>query len=398
MSTMQKSRDWQGPPVFSFGFRPFFLGAAVYAGLVVALWVPWYLDAIEMPTAFGPLTWHAHELLFGSTFAIIAGFLLTAVPNWTGRLPVVGYSLMMLFGLWVMGRLTVAVSAALDPISLALLSLVFPIALVFVMGREILVGGNTKNLIIIAAVSVLTLSQALTQYEHWSEASNPVGTRLGLAAIVALIMLIGGRVTPSFTRNWLRKSNPGREPSPIGRFDLLTLLVGASSLLLWAVSPLLPDWTPVPVGWILLGAGLMHLARQLRWVPHRVIREPIVLILHIGYLFVPVGLLLTGLALSDLLHTPEIAGIHAWSAGAIGVMTLAVMTRATLGHTGREITASRTTVVIYLAAIGAAFTRLAAALIPEVSRTLLEASAVLWCVAFLGFAVVYGRMLIAPRV
>lgn len=397
MSTMSQSRAWQGPAVFSFGFRPFFLGAAVYAGLVVALWVPWYLGAIDIPTALPPLTWHAHELLFGSTFAIIAGFLLTAVPNWTGRLPVVGYPLMVLFALWVVGRIAVAVSAALDPIGLGVLSLAFPLALVLVMAREVIVGGNTKNLVVIAAVSVLTLAQALTQYEHWADAAHPVGPRLGIAAIVSLIMLIGGRVTPSFTRNWLKKANPGREPATIGRFDLVALMIGVAALLLWAIAPLLPEWSPLPLGILLMLAGALHFARQARWAPERTLAEPIVLILHVGYAFVPVGFLLTGLSFAGPFEIPELAGIHAWSAGAIGVMTLAVMTRATLGHTGREIIASPATLMIYAAAVAAALTRIAASLVPEAASVLLEASAILWCAAFFGFAVVYGRMLVAPR-
>jgi len=397
MSTMSQSRSWQGWPMFSFGFRPFFLGGSFYAGLIVALWVPWYLGQITVPTTLAPLTWHVHELLFGYILAIIAGFLLTAVPNWTGRLPVVGYPLIGLFALWGLGRVAIAFSWALDPLSLGLLSLAFPLALIFAMGRELIAGGNTKNLIVVMIVAALALAQMLTQYEHWVDASISIGPRLGIASVITLIMIIGGRVIPSFTRNWIRKVNPGREPQPVGRFDLVTLLIGVMCLLLWTLTPTLPEFAYPLLGWLLLGAGFLHLVRQCRWTPHRALSEPIVLIMHLGYLFVPIGFILSGLSLVGSLDVPELAGQHAWSVGAVGCMTLAIMTRATLGHTGRDISASTGTVVIYACVVAAAVVRIAAALVPGSSTLLLAISAILWCVAFFGFTAIYGPMLCSTK-
>jgi uncharacterized protein involved in response to NO len=303
-----------------------------------------------------------------------------------------------LFALWLTGRVAVTLSAVLDPVSLALLTLAFPVALIAAMAREVIIGRNAKNLIVIVVVTTLAVAQSLTQWEHWAGAADPVGARLGIAAIVALITLIGGRVTPSFTRNWLAKAGPGREPAPIGRFDLAALLVGAACLLAWALAPHLPDAARVPHGWLLIGAGLLHLYRQARWVPERVLVEPIVLILHLGYFFVPLGFLLAGASLATQGGFPEVAGLHTWSTGAVGVMTLAVMTRATLGHTGRDIVAGPATVSIYVAVLAAALFRIASALVSEHAGLLLGVSAVLWCVAFFGFALVYGPMLLTRRV
>ncbi|MGI9407465.1 MAG: NnrS family protein, partial [Hyphomicrobiaceae bacterium] len=162
MPTMTQVRAWQGAPVFSYGFRPFFLAGSLYAAFLVAVWVPWYLGMIELPSALAPVTWHFHELLFGYLMAIVAGFLLTAVPNWTGRLPVVGTPLIALCLLWLAGRIAVMVSSMLDPMVLVALSLGFPVAFLFVLVREIIAGGNTKNLVVLAAVGALTAAQALT--------------------------------------------------------------------------------------------------------------------------------------------------------------------------------------------------------------------------------------------
>ena len=398
VSSMTQSRLWDGPPVFSYGFRPFFLAGSAYAALVMILWVPWYLGDISIPTTFDPATFHIHELLFGYVLAVVAGFLLTAVPNWTGRLPVIGYPLIALFVLWLIGRVAVMVSAWLDPLTLAVLTFACPILLLIVTTREVIKGSNARNLIVVAAACVIVVAQALVQYAHWTDGDTRLGGRLGIAGSVMLIMIIGGRITPNFTRNWIRKANPGREPVQVGLFDGIALLVGAIGLLLWVFAPELQSDLSVPAGVLLIAIGLVHLIRQCRWAPDRTIREPIVLVLHIGYVFVPIGFVLSGMALIEPLGLATLAGTHAWAAGAIGVMTLAVMTRASLGHTGRNLKASNGTVALYLAATLAALTRIAAALLPEYSLALLELSAALWCIAFAGFAALYGPMLVSKRV
>jgi uncharacterized protein involved in response to NO len=207
---------------------------------------------------------------------------------------------------------------------------------------------------------------------------------------VLLISLIGGRIIPSFTRNWLVRQGPGRLPIPFSRFDKLTVAIGAASLLAWIV---VPDH-PV-AGAMLTLAGALQLARLLRWAGERTVRERLLLILHIGYAFLSVGFFLNAAAAFDLV--PVSAGIHAWMAGGAGIMTLAVMTRATLGHTGQELTASRATEAIYLAIIIAAVARICAVLEPAHGEALLELAGLAWALAFFGFALVYGPLLVGSR-
>ncbi|HEX6001343.1 MAG TPA: NnrS family protein [Hyphomicrobiaceae bacterium] len=396
MTTMTRVRSWQGPAIFSYGFRPFFLFAALDAALAVALWVPWFLGLVEVPSLLPPVAWHAHSLLFGYVAAVVAGFLLTAVPNWTGRLPVAGWPLAGLFSLWLGGQIAILCSAHLGAWLTALVALSFLCVLMSLMAREIVTARNWRNLPVLLVLAVLLIAQALFHWEVARFGQPEIAQRLAIGAIVTLIALIGGRIVPSFTTNWLKRVNPGRLPRPLGRFDVIALVVGIAAFAVWIVSVRLavPAWL---CGGLLLLAGLLHLARQVRWVPERTGREPLLVILHIGYLFIGVGFLLTGLA--ELTHgrIAASAGIHAWTAGAIGTMTLAVMTRASLGHTGRALTAGPMTTAIYAGVILAAVLRIASALAPEHTTVLIPAAGIAWVAAFLGFAAVYGPMLARPR-
>lgn len=396
MTTMARVRVWNGPALFSYGFRPFFLFGGLHAALVVALWVPWFLGFIALPSALPPVAWHAHELLFGYVPAIVAGFLLTAVPNWTGRLPVTGVPLVALFACWVGGRVAVAMSTALTPALTVGLSLLFPVALLGVIGREIVAGGNWRNLKVWFAVALLTCAQAAFHWEVIETGSPQVSTRLAIAAIIMLITLIGGRVIPSFTTNWLRRVNPGRFPAPPDRLDQITLACSATALIGWAALPLAEAATPA-IGAALLIAGGLNVWRQARWMPLRTSTEPLVLVLHVAYAFVSAGFLLAsvGAFMDDAGYFQ--AALHAWTTGGIGLMTLAMMTRASRGHTGRSLTAPAGTVFIYVAAVIAAAARIGAALMPEHTMLLLPVAGIAWVAAFGTFAMLYGPMLLRPR-
>lgn len=203
-----------------------------------------------------------------------------------------------------------------------------------------------------------------------------------------LISLIGGRITPSFTRNWLVRANPGRLPQPFNKLDMVIVAFSGLTLVLWVAMP----FSPIS-GSALLIAGVLHLVRLARWAGDRTVKEKLLLVLHVGYLFIPLGFLLTSAAAFGLI--PVSAGIHAWMVGGAGVMTLAVMTRASLGHTGQQLTASLPTQGIYLAALFAVTARIAAALLPAWSDPLLHLAALGWATAFLGFALSYGPTLLA---
>ncbi len=383
-------RAWSGPALFSFGFRPFFLFGAVWAVLAMLLWLATLVGWIELPTRFERGSWHAHEFLFGYLGAVLAGFLLTAVPDWTGRLPMVGWRLAALFALWVAGRIAILFSGTLPPLVTPAIDLAFPLVLGALILREIVAGKNWRNLIVLALLAVFTLANTLFHYEALvgGYAAQGFGLRLGLATAVMMIAVIGGRIIPSFTRNWLARSdNPARPAPPMQRFDKLVLLISISVLVLWVVRPFAQL-----TGVALIVMGVLHFARQLRWQAHQTLAEPLVWVLHAAYAFIPLGAIALGV--NQVVGGSGTAGAqHLWMAGAVGTMTLAVMTRATLGHTGRDMTADRATLAIYLCLFGAAFARQFTSVWHEISFV----AGLLWLAAFVGFIVAYGPALLRPK-
>jgi len=383
MATAAARRAYAGPALFSFGFRPFFLFGSIWSALVVPLWVWSFMEGEPPELTRG---WHVHEMLFGYLAAVVAGFLTTAVPNWTGRAPVIGGPLAVLFGLWVAGRLAMLfggpAAAWVDPL--------FLIAFAAVVWREVLAGRNWRNLPVCLLVSLFALANVA--YHLWpDETGLALGARLALAVAALLISLIGGRIVPSFTRTWLRARGDAAQPTVPDRYDQATLGLTAAAMLAWAIMP-----DAKASGAILVAAGLLNLARLLRWRGWRTSAEPLVWILHVGYAWLGLGVTLLGASVFTL-DIPRTAGIHALTAGAVGVMTLAVMSRATRGHTGRPLHADAWTLVVYLTVNAAAVVRVAAPFADAAQPALLKVSAALWTLAFAGFAALYGRMLTAPR-
>lgn len=386
-AALRRRREYAGPALFSYGFRPFFLGAAAWAALAVALWLPQYFGHLKLPTAFAPLDWHIHEMIYGYVAAAVAGFLLTAIPNWTGRLPVNGYPLAALFALWLLGRLAIAGSAICGLLIAAVVDVAFLLIFAGVAFSEIVAGRNWRNLRVLIVLGVLILGNVVFHAEIIRSGSADYGIRIGVGALVGLVMLVGGRIVPSFTRNWLVRNNPGRLPQPFSRFDAVTIAASALALICWIAVPRF-----LASGILLIIAGLLQTVRYLRWAGDRTLADRLVLVLHVAYAFVPIGFFLMGAAVLWPAIFPTSAGFHAWMAGAIGLMTLAVMTRASLGHTGQELAASLPTQLIYLCAFIAALSRIIAAFEP--SRVLLHVAATAWILAFGGFAVVFGRLLV----
>jgi uncharacterized protein involved in response to NO len=390
MTPIPRLRAYRGPAILSYGFRPFFLFGALYAGLEVLVWLPLLHGEISVPTVFPPRDWHVHEMLYGYLPAVMTGFLLTAIPNWTGRLPIQAAPLLVLVATWAAGRLAIAISALIGWLPAAVVDSAFLVMLAAAIAREIIVGRNWRNLKIVAIVAVLAAGNVAFHLEVHVAGSAEYSMRLGIAAVVTLLMLIAGRIIPSFTRNWLARENPGRLPAPFGRFDMVAIIVGVAALALWVCIPAMGV-----IGAALAVAGVLQAARLARWAGERTARERLLLVLHVGYAFVPLGFLLVALASFDVVYAS--AGIHAWMVGGVGTMTLAVMTRASLGHTGHELTASLATQFIYAAVLLAALARICAALEPRWNEPLLQAAAFAWAAAFLGFGVVYGPMLCRER-
>ena len=378
---------YRGLPLFAGGFRPFFLLGAIQAGLSILVWLPVFYGELRLASAFAPRDWHVHEMLYGYLPAIVTGFLFTAIPNWTGRLPLQGAPLATLVAVWIAGRLAVTFSAATGWWIAMLVDVSFLLLVAAAATREIAAGRNWKNLNVVALVVLLLAGNAAFHLEAHFNGAADIGIRIGIAVVVLLISLIGGRIIPSFTRNWLVRENPGRLPAPFGRFDMIVVALGALALVSWIVSP------DSRVAGAALGiAGLLHLVRLSRWAGERTLGERLLVILHVGYFFVPLGFLLN--AASALGLVPPSAGVHAWMAGAAGIMTLAVMTRATLGHTGHALTASAGTQAIHAAIIIAAVARICAVIHTAQSDLLLHVAAAAWVIAFLGFALAYGPLLL----
>lgn len=386
-------RPHAGSALLAYGFRPFFLAAGVAAALALALWLVALAGGPALPSAFPPAVWHAHEMLFGFAAAAVAGFLLTAIPNWTGRLPVQGTPLLLLTLLWLAGRLAISVSAIIGIWPAAAIDLAFLAALLFVIVRELVAGNNRRNLPIAFVLALLLAANGLTHVEA-AGLGVPQGSgwRLAIAVVIFLIALIGGRIVPSFTRNWLTKNRPkDRPPSPSGRFDQVALGATVLGLAAWVVLP-----QTMLASALAAVAAIANAIRLFRWRGHRTVADPLLLVLHVGYAWVAIGLAL--LALNQVGLLPETAAIHGFTAGAIGTMTLAVMTRATLGHTGRNLGAGHGTNSIFVLVTAAATTRVLATLLPDYWEPLMWISGAAWIAAFGGFVAIYGPMLIRPRI
>ncbi|QPC86339.1 short-chain dehydrogenase [Mesorhizobium sp. NBSH29] len=383
-------RSYAGPSILSYGFRPFFLLGSLYAGLSILFWLPMYAGLVETHSAFAPVDWHVHEMLFGYLSAVVTGFLFTAIPNWTGRLPVQGLPLLGLALLWVAGRLAVFFTTEIGWATGAVVDVAFLATVVVLIAREIISGRNWRNLKVLIPLLILFAADIAFHLEaHFGGMSN-VSRRLGIAAAIMFITIIGGRIIPSFTRNWLVRENPGRLPSPFGRFDVFTIAVTAAALASWTILP----WNRVSGGF-LFAAAFCQMIRLARWTGYRTIRDPLVAMLHLAYGFVPLGFLLLALSVFFQEAVPQAAGIHAFGGGAVGSMTVAVMVRATLGHTGRPLKAGTGTVFLFAAILLAGTCRVFGAVAPQAD--VITVAGILWAAAFLGFAVIYGRALLRPN-
>jgi uncharacterized protein involved in response to NO len=394
MAAIPRYRPQTGPVVLSAGFRPFFLAASLWASLAIPIWLTFFAGHSQVPTALSPVVWHVHEIIFGFGSATVAGFLLTAIPNWTGRMPLQGGPLAFLLLLWAVGRVAVLVSAKIGPGAAAALDLAFPAVFLGAVGREIFAGRNWRNLPMLGALALLLLGNLLVHLEPVGIAATAeLGNRIGVATLLMLISFMGGRIVPSFTRNWLAKQRP--EISAPASFDLIDragLTITALALTAWVV---VPEARAAPL--VELAAGLALGARLARWRGPATLREPLLWVLHLGYAWLSLGFLL--LAFSGLVAVlPPTTALHALTAGAIGTMTLAVMTRASLGHTGRLLTAGPGTTTIYVLVTLAAVLRLLAPLDGAAYMLMLSLAGAAWSSAFGLFALLYARPLMRPRV
>lgn len=379
-------------PFWAVAFRPFFLAVGLWGVLAVAVWIVLLISGGSLPSRFDALGWHVHAMLFGFVFAAIAGFLLTAVANWTGRPPVGGMPLMALATLWLLGRAACAFSGALPLWLAAAVDLAFPFAVAALVLREIVAAKSWRNLPMPLPVVILGLANLLVWLELAGvEISPGLGWRLGLAAVLTLVSAVAGRIIPAFTRNWLLRHDPRRLCAPNRMLDRVASATLHTGLLGWAIFP-----ASQLVGGLLLVAAALNLWRLANWQGWAARREPLLAILHVGYLWVVAAAALLGGAML-VPAVPEAAAVHAGTSGAIGTMVLAVMTRVTRGHTGRPLQADAATTAIYGLIVFAGIVRVAAAFLPALSMPLLSVSALFWVGGYGLFVAAYAHMLLGER-
>ena len=296
---------------------------------------------------------------------------------------------MFLLAVWAAARLAVRSRGRYGWLSAAIMNSSFLFLVMGAAAREVMAGRNWANLKVLLPLSALALGDLSFHIEAHLRGSADYSIRIGIAAVVVLIMLIGGRIIPSFTRNWLVRENPGRLPNSIQQDGCHLDRAernGTTALDRCAI------WTGMRLA---CDGCCIQTVRLARWAGDRSWRDRLVMVLHVGYGFVPLGFALCAFGAAGLVA--QSAGLHAWMVGAAGLMTLAVMTRASLGHTGRELKASFPTQCIYAFALTAAVARICAAFDSTWSPPLLHAAALAWAAAFLGFGIVYGPILVRPK-
>lgn len=388
-TTAQILRDYRGPALFSFGFRPFFLFASIWAAAAVPLWIITLFAGGDRLAAQVTREWHVHEMLFGYTGAVIVGYMTVAGANWTGRFPVAGRPIATLLALWVAGRAAMLASGTFP--LLWIIDAAFLILFALALWREQLAARNWRSVAPCIVVSLLACADILVHLRPIDYELAAAGERMGIALITFLIAMMGGRLVPSFTRNWMAQRKIGPEPGPYDRLDAVATGAVGLSLLGWMLLP-----RSGATAALLILAGAVSFTRLLRWRGWRAWREPLVWILHAGYAWLALGLVLLGLSIITPEALPATAPIHALTAGAIGVMTLAMMTRTVRSHTGRAREADEVTLVLFLLINAAAAMRVAAPLAIEWHLELLALSAACWSLAFLLFVLRYGPMLVRP--
>jgi uncharacterized protein involved in response to NO len=374
------------------GFRVFFLLAAVYASVFVPLWLL-VLGGVLSPNSYlDAPSWHAHEMLFGFTLAVVAGFLLTAVGNWTGRETVVGWPLLGLAGLWVAGRVVMLWPSSVPRGVPAVVDLAFLPALTVAIARPLVATKNRRNLVMAGLVLALFAANGAMHLDALGRLGHGAADRAAFVAvdlIVVMILIIAGRVFPMFTRN--ATGSEGIVSRPL--LDGFTV-VGALGLAVLDTIGASEHWTALVAGLV----GVLAVVRAARWGSWHARRAPLLWILHLGYGWVCFGLLMRAIAgFSSTL--PTSLATHAITVGAIGSLTLGMMARVSLGHTGRPLVPPSAAVWAFGALSLAAFARVVVPLLfPDAYFPSLVVTGALWTAAFVLFLVSYAPALCSPRV
>jgi uncharacterized protein involved in response to NO len=381
-------RRW--PAVLGYGFRPFFLLAGIHAVLAIPLWLSFLSGAGFAMPALAPLAWHAHEMLFGFVAAAVAGFLLTAVPSWTGQRGYAGMPLLALALLWISGRVVLTAPTGLTPFAVAVVDLAFLPALALTILPALRRSGNRRNLVFIGLLATLFASNL---HFHLAGAGKVEPLMLAVNVVLLMVALVGGRILPAFTSSGLKRRGLDVR---IRRYPLIDNAALAATLAVVLIDLVLPR--SIFAAAAAACAALLLALRMSRWQGHRGLKDPLIWVLHLAYLWLPVGLALKAAWLFGA-AIPDTSWLHALTAGAFSTMILAVMSRASLGHTGRELSAPGPVVGAYYLIGLAAAVRVFGPMLPVgAGWSWMVASGTLWSLAFLLFCVVYAPILCSPRV
>jgi len=377
-------------PLFALGFRAFFALAGLFALILIALWASIFDGVLVTDNYYPNIYWHAHEMLLGYSIAVIAGFLLTAVKNWTGIQTPQGGKLLGLCLLWVYGRIVPFYSELIPDTLIALIDFSFLPTLAYFIAQPIIKSGNFKNLFFIALLLLMAFGNAcihaeiLGFYEHSAE----LGLDVVVAIIIMMILIIAGRVFPFFTERGLKGVMAIRNP-------LLDGVAIASSVLVFTL--LIFDINGIMLTITALVAVVANTARVAGWYEPRIWYVPLLWVLYMGYAWIILGFVFTALASLSMVQ-PSVA-LHAFTVGGIGVLTLGMMARVSLGHTGRAMKASNTIAIAFaLINLAALFRVLMPALLPDWYATFLMISTYFWLAAFSLFVLVYTPILSSARV
>jgi len=378
--------------IFSYAFRPFFLLAGAYALLMLLAWASYLSGVVGWPDGLPPRIRHGHEMIFGFGGAAVAGFLLTAVATWTARPPVSGRALMALCAVWAAARLGGFLPGAFGWVVWGLSSLMFWGGLLALMGGELFAAGNARNYKALVLLSAFLATEAVFFMTAGGQVElQETCLRTGILLLVGMIILVGGRIIPAFTQNWLRQNRPASavQLPAFDRVDgasvALTALF-AAGFVLWPQSAL--------TGVAGLAAAFAQGARLARWQGWLAASEPLLWVLHLGFGWIPLGFLLLGVSILGFPGLWE-SGIHALAYGAVGTLVLGVAARVALGHTGRPLQAPPLmTLAFVLVNLGA----LCRILAQPGSGSWMTLSVALWLGAYGLFLIQYVPILLASRV
>ncbi len=386
--------------VLGEGFRIFFLSAGLFGLFAGGAWGFWLMTqtglvGYEDPTySMSPPMWHAHEMIFGYATAALGGFFLTAVPNWTGTPEARARFIMLAAGLWLAGRVAMWFSGALPPVLVAVFDLVFVPILAAKIATQLIRRPKPQNMVFLLLLSAIWIANLLTHLEWIGVTSDTldIGLRTGLLTLCSLIAILGGRITPAFTRNAMKRAGEPESnwPISVGAFDKAAMGLALSlplSVLVFGIGPV--------SGAIALMLGVAQILRMARWRARWALRQPILIALHLGLGMLALGLILWGLAV--LGFGSEIGALHILGIGCVGGMTLAVMSRAALGHSGRALVASPPMAIAYGLMAAAAVLRWVGSAFDQGYLVAMLASDGLWICAIVLYLVAMWPALTGPR-